>query len=102
MKDFMAVVFKMLLVRKNEFADYWSTRQSMNTLWFRLKFSLDHFRKIMGVFHNVDKTIIPAMDDSSYRASVILRLQLDYRNRITFVCTISFLCPKQSSWSFQA
>ena len=31
MKDFMAVVFNMGLIRKNEFTDYWSTRQSMIT-----------------------------------------------------------------------
>ena len=60
MEDIMAVVFKMWLFRKNGFADYWSNRQSMNTLWFRIMFSHDHFRKIMGIFHNVDKTIIPA------------------------------------------
>ena len=34
-KGFMAVVFNMGLVGKNELTDYWSTRQSMNTPWFR-------------------------------------------------------------------
>ena len=38
MQGFMAVVFNMGLVRKNEFTDYWSTRQSMNILWFCMMF----------------------------------------------------------------
>ena len=41
MKVFMAVVFKMVLIRKNEFTDYCSTRQGMNTPWFRMTFSCD-------------------------------------------------------------
>ena len=36
MKGVMVVVFKMGLVRKNAFTDYWSTRQSTNTPWFRM------------------------------------------------------------------
>ena len=31
MKGFMAAAFNMGLIRKNEFTDYWSTRQSMIT-----------------------------------------------------------------------
>ena len=73
MQGFMAVVFNMGLVRKNEFTDYWSTRQSMNTLWFHMLFSCDHFRKILQAFHIVDNSIIPASDDHSYRLSVRLR-----------------------------
>ena len=62
------------LVRKNEFADYWSTRLHM--------FSCDYFRKIVRVFHIVDNSIIPARDDLSYRPSVRLRPLLDYMNNI--------------------
>ena len=61
MKVFMAVVFNMGLVRKNEFTDYWSTRQSMNI---------------------IDSSVIPARDDPSYRPSVRLRPLLDYMNNI--------------------
>ena len=93
MKGFMVVVFKMGLVRKNEFTDYWSTRQSMNTPWFRMIFSHDHFRKILRAFYIVDKTIIPTKNDLSYRPSVILRLQLDYINTLTFICTTSLVIP---------
>ena len=62
MKGFMAVVFNMGLVGKNDLTDYWSTRQSMNTPWFRM-FSRDHFRNILYAFHIVDNSIIPARDD---------------------------------------
>ena len=41
MKSFMAVLFDIRFKRNNEFTDYWSTRQSMNTLWFCM-FSRDH------------------------------------------------------------
>ena len=37
----------------------------------------------------IDKTIIPARNDSSYRPCVRMRLQLDQRNSLTFVRTIS-------------
>ena len=101
MKGFMAIVFKLGLVRKNEFNNYWSTRQSMNTPRFRIMFSRDHFREILFAFHIVDKTIIPAGDGPSYRPSVRLRLQLDYINILTFVCTISLLAPSScNQWKF--
>ena len=74
MKVSMAVVFKMVLIRKNEFTDYCSTRQGMNTPWFRMTFSCDDYRNILYVFHILDKTIFPAKNDSSYRPSVRLRL----------------------------
>ena len=45
----MEVVFKIGLVRKYKFTDYWSTRQSMNTPWCRMMFSRDHLRKILLV-----------------------------------------------------
>ena len=77
MKCFMAVVFKMRLVRKSEFTDYWSNRQRMNTPWFRIIFSRHCFREILRAFRIVDKTIIPARYDSSYRQSFRLGLQLD-------------------------
>ena len=82
MKDFTAVVFNMGLVRKNELTDYWSTRQSMSTPWFRMMFSRDHFRNILCAFHVVDNSIIPVRDDPSYRPSVRLRPLLDYMNNI--------------------
>ena len=67
MKGFMEVFFKIGLVRKNKFADYWSTRQSMNTPGCRIIFSRDHLRKILLVcvsaFHIADKTMIPARVD---------------------------------------
>ena len=81
MKGFMAVVFNIVLVRQNEFTGYWSTRQGMNTPWFRM-FSCDHFRKILHAFHIVDNSVIPARDDPSYRPSVRLRPLLDYMNNI--------------------
>ena len=93
MKGFMAAVFKIGLVEKNEFTDYLSTRQSMNISWFRMMFSRDYLRKILHTFHIVDKTIIPAKDDPSYRPSLTLKLQLDYMNSLTFLCTISVLGP---------
>ena len=93
MKGLMAVVFKIRLVRKNERTDYWSTEQSINTPWIRVMFSRDHFKKILRSFHSVDKTVIPARDNPSYRPSVRLRLQLDYKNSLIFVCTISLLGP---------
>ena len=90
MKGLMAVVFKLGLFRKNEFTDYWSTRQIMNTSWFCIMFPRDHFRKILRALHIVDKI---ACDDPSYRQSVRLSLQLDYINSLTFVSTISLLAP---------
>ena len=77
----MAVVFNIVLVRQNEFTGYWSTRQGMNTPWFRM-FSCDHFRKILHAFHIVDNSIISARDDPSYKLSVRLRPLLDYMNNI--------------------
>ena len=96
-EGFIAVVFKMGLGRRNEFTDYWSTRQSMNTPWFCMMFSRDHFRKILRAFHIVDKTIITKRNDPSYRPSARLRLLLDYINSLTFVCTISLLGPSSSN-----
>ena len=97
MKGLMAVVFKLGLFRKNEFTDYWSTRQIMNTSWFCIMFPRDHFRKILRALHIVDKTIILACDDPSYIQSVRLRLQLDYINSLTFVTTISLLSKQLHS-----
>ena len=37
MEGFMKTAFKMELVSNNEFADYWSTRQSMSTQWVFFK-----------------------------------------------------------------
>ena len=91
MKGFMAV-FIMGLVRKNELTDYWSTRQSMNTPWFRMIFSRDHFRNILHAFHIVDNSIIPAKDDPYYRPSVRLRPLLDYMNNIC----IHYFSPGQA------
>ena len=87
----MAVVSKMRLVKKNEFTDYWSTRQSMNTPWFCMMFSRNRFTKILHAFHIVDKTLIPARHGQLYRRSDKLRLPLDYMNSLTFVCPISLL-----------
>ena len=72
MKGLMAVVFNMGLVTKNELNDYWSARKSMNTPWFCMMFSCDHFRKILCAFYFVDNSIIPARNDPSYRPSVRL------------------------------
>ena len=52
MKAFMAVVFSMELIRKIEFTDYWSTRQSMKIPWFCMMFSCDHFRKILRAYNS--------------------------------------------------
>ena len=87
----MSLVFKMGLVRKNDFTNYWSTRQSMENPWLRMIFSRDHFRKIARAFHIVDKTIIPTMHDPLYRQNARMRLQLDYMNSLIFICTISLL-----------
>ena len=54
----------------------------MNTPWFHMMFSHDHFRKILCAFHIVDNSVIPARNDTSYRPSVRLRLLLDYMNNI--------------------
>ena len=81
------------LVRKNDFTNYWSTRQSMDNPWFCMIFSRDHFRKIAHVFHIVDKTIIPTRHDPLYRQSARMRVQLDYMNSLIFICTISLLGP---------
>ena len=54
----------------------------MNTPWFHMMFSCDHFRKILHAFHIVDNSIIPARDNHSYRPSVRLRPLLDYMNNI--------------------
>ena len=78
----MAAVFKIGLVRKNAFTDYWSTRQIINTPRFCMMFSRDHFRKILRAFHIIDKTIILARENGSYRSSVRLRLVLDYMHLI--------------------
>ena len=45
-------------INQEEFTNYWSTSQSMNTPWFCM-FSRDHFRKTLGAFHIVDNSIIP-------------------------------------------
>ena len=75
MKGFMAVVFNMGLIRKNEFTDYWSTRQSMITSErFCVPFT------------------IPARDDPSYRPSVRLRPLLDCMNNICMHCVWSSSC----------
>ena len=99
MKGFMAAVFKIGLVEKNEFTDYLSARQSMNIPWFRMMFSRNYLRKILRTFHIVDKTIIPAKDDPSYRPSLTLRLQLDYVNCLTFLCAICILGPNSCNQS---
>ena len=101
MKGFMAVVFKIGLVRKNEFTNYWSNQTKHNILWFSMMFSRDHFRKILRAFHIVDKNIIPARDDPSYRPSIRLRLLLDYLNSLIYVYTISFLgSSSHNQWKF--
>ena len=91
-KGFMAVTFNVGLVRKNELTDYWSTRQSLNTPWFPMMVSCDHFRKILCAFHIVDNSIIHARDDPSYRPSVRLRPLLDYMNNIC----IDYFSPSQA------
>ena len=78
----MAAVFKIGLVRKNEFTDYWSTRQIINTPWFCKMFSRDHFRKILRAVHIINKTIILGRENGLYRSSVRLRLVLDYMHLI--------------------
>ena len=55
------------LVGKNEFTDYWSTRQSINTPWFCMMNFRDHFRKIIRAFTLL---IIAASNDPSYRSRV--------------------------------
>ena len=87
----MVVFSKMGLVKKNEFTDYWSTRQSMNTPWFCMMFSRNRFTKILHAFHIVDKSLIPARHGQLYWPSDRLRLLINYMNSLTFVCTISLL-----------
>ena len=64
----------------------------MNTPWFRMMFSCDHFRKILHAFYIVDNTVIPARDDPSYRPSVRLRTLLDYMNNIC----MHYFSPRQA------
>ena len=55
---------------------------------FCMIFSRDHFRKVMYVFHVIDKTVMPSRNDPSFRPSARLRIQLDYVNILTFVYII--------------
>ena len=66
MKGFMAIIFNMGLIRKNEINDYWSLRNSMSTPWFRTMMPRDRFKRILRAFHIVDNSTIPAKDDPNY------------------------------------
>ena len=90
MHGFIAMVFNMGLVRKNQLHDYWFKRNS--TPWFRMMMSCERFKKILRSFHVVDNATIPPKEDPAYRSSQMVRLLLDYFN----VICMHHLYPYQS------
>ena len=92
MHGFIAMVFNMGLVRKNQLHDYWSKRNSMSTPWFRMMMPREQFKKILQSFHVVDNATTPPTEDPAYRPSQRVRPLLDYFN----VICMHHLYPYQS------
>lgn len=59
MMGFLAVIFYMVLIRKPTLTEYWSTRKSQTTPWFKTMFPRNRFQLILKFFHTVDNKKVP-------------------------------------------
>ena len=92
MYGFMSIVFNMGLIKKNQIYDYWSTRQSHATPWFRYMMPRNQFAHIFRAFRIVDNDSLPAKAHPDYRPSLRLRPLLDY---IDVIC-MHYMDPGQN------
>lgn len=67
MMGFLAVIFNMGLIRKPTLAEYWSTRNSQTTPWFKTMFPRNRFQLILKFFHIVDNKKVPKRNSPHYR-----------------------------------
>lgn len=67
MKGFLAVIFNTGLIRKPTLAEYWSTRNSQTTPWFKTMFPKNRFQHILNFFYIVDNKMVPKRNIPHYR-----------------------------------
>lgn len=67
MIGFLAVIFNMGLIRKPTLAEYWSTRNSQTTPWFKTMFPRNRFQLILKFFHIVDNKKVPKRNSPHYK-----------------------------------
>ncbi|MES9880151.1 MAG: hypothetical protein ABW185_04640 [Sedimenticola sp.] len=67
MMGFIAVILNMGLIRKASIEEYWSTRSSQTTKWFRKMFPRNRFQNILKYFHVVDSKKLPPRTSDHYR-----------------------------------
>lgn len=67
MMGFLAVIFYMVLIRKPTLTEYWSTRKSQTTAWFKTMFPRNRFQLILKFFHTVDNKKVPKRKSPHYR-----------------------------------
>ena len=66
MITFLAIMFLMGIIKRNNIKEYWSTDESITAPFIPRLMSRNEFHNIMTFFHLVDNTNYPARDSPDY------------------------------------